>query len=444
MKGFYLRFFVIISLILLFLMACSSDKSDKDVNENNDAKSGTNEVVNESDSDEQIELRFAWWGGQERHNRTLDVIELYEEKNPHVKIVPEYSGIDGYFDKLTTQFAGGNAPDIIQYGGNLNDFVYRDVVLPLDDYVGDIIDVSLHDQNMIDAATFDGSFYGLTLGTNAWGVLINKTIFDEVGISLPSQDWTWDDFIAIAAEISDFYGDIAGTEYFGEDGFGLFITQHGKILHEDGDLKIDKDDVFDWFEFWEEIRKTGAVVSPEVQAIASRTPEQSMIVQREVAMQLVASNQLIAYTGATDDELVLHNHPYNDEGSHGTSLRASQFLAGYANTEHPEEVAKFLDFFVNDPEAAKILGSERGAPVNSEIREVLSEIADEIDTIVYEFIDFVSETSDAPFVPNLPGYNETQALFERISEEIAFGQISVEEGTDIYWEELLESLEKHK
>ena len=60
------------------------------------------------------------------------MIELYEELNPHIKIVPEYSGFDGYFDKLTTQFAAGNAPDIIQYGGNLEDYVRQGVVLELD------------------------------------------------------------------------------------------------------------------------------------------------------------------------------------------------------------------------------------------------------------------------------------------------------------------------
>lgn len=427
---------IVFTVFVLVLTACGG--SDGDQATNNDS------TKDKSDGEESIELRMAWWGGQERHDRTLEVIELYEEKNPHVKIVAEYSGIDGYFDKLTTQFGGGNAPDIIQYGGNLNDFVYRDVVLPLDDYVGDIIDISLHDENMIDAATFDGKFYGVTLGTNAWGILLNKTLFDEAGVPLPSEDWTWDDLIDIAIQLSENLDGTAGTEYFAEDGFGLFIDQNGKVLHEDGVLKIEKEDVLDWFKLWEDIRETGAVVGPEIQAASSRTPEQSMIVQREVAMQLIASNQLIAYESATQDELVLHNFPYNELGSHGTALRASQFLAGYANTKHPEEVAKFLDFFVNDKEATAILGSERGAPVNSEVRAYLSEDADEIDQTVFEFIDFISETSDSPFVPNLPGYNETQAIFERVSEEIAFDQLTVEEGTDIYWEELLEALEKNK
>lgn len=426
---------IVMFLLILVLVACSSN-SDESLNDNIKEQGGENDDV--------IELRMAWWGGQERHDLTLEVIELYEKQNDHIKIIPEYSGIDGYFDKLTTQFGGGNAPDIIQYGGNLNDFVYRDVVLPLDDYIDSELDISLHDENMIDAATFDDNFYGVALGTNAWGILLNKTLFDEAGVPLPETDWTWDDLIDTAVELTESLDGTAGTEYFAEDGFGLFIDQNGKVLHEDGELKIEKEDVSEWFQLWEDIRETGAVVEPEIQAASSQTPEQSMIIQQEVAMQLVASNQFGAYSNASTDEFVLHNFPYNDLGSHGTALRASQFLAGYKETEYPEEVAKFLDFFTNDKEATEILGNDRGAPVNSEVRENLIESADEVDEVIFEFIDFVSETSDSPFVPNLPGYNETQALFESISEEIAFGQVTVEEGTDIYWEELLESLEKSK
>src|SRR5690625_2355624 len=162
MKRFYALFVIFIATLML--VACGSSNDDNQVANNNDSQVDNTNNNSEEVVEDVIELRMTWWGGQQRHDRTLEVIELYEEKNPHIKIIPEYSGIDGYFDKLTTQFGGGNAPDIIQYGGNLNDFVYRDVVLPLDDYLGDILDISLHDENMIDAATFDGKFYGVTLG----------------------------------------------------------------------------------------------------------------------------------------------------------------------------------------------------------------------------------------------------------------------------------------
>ena len=67
--------------------------------------------------------------------------------------------------------------------------------------------------------------------------------------------------------------------------------------------------------------------------------------------------------------------------------------------------------------------------------------ASEIDKVVYEYVDWVSRTSDSPYVPNLPAYNETEALFKKISEQIAFGQLSVQEGAERYWQELNEVLD---
>ena len=41
-------------------------------------------------------LRFSWWGGDERNEATLKVIEAYEKEHPNVTIEAEYSGDDGY------------------------------------------------------------------------------------------------------------------------------------------------------------------------------------------------------------------------------------------------------------------------------------------------------------------------------------------------------------
>lgn len=437
---------VLVILMMAFLAACGGGNSN--TNNTPPSSAGNNPSANTDGANnsgvEQIELRMAWWGGQERHDRTLKVIELYEKENPHIKIIPEYSGFDGYFDKLTTQFAAGNAPDIIQYGGNLNDFVARDVVLPLDDYVGEIIDLSKHSQSMIDAATIDGKFYGVTLGTNAFGLILNKTLFEEAGIPLPSKDWTWDDFREITKQLSDQLNGIYGTAVWTEDGFGIFLDQRNKVVHIDGEIAFDEEDVRDYFQLWKELQDIGAAANAELQASATQTPEQSLIVQRKVAMELIASNQFGAYQNATEDELMLFIAPINPEtGRNGISLRPSQFLAGYAGTEHPEEVAKFLNFFVNNIDAGLTLGNDRGAPVNTDVLKALIEDANEIDQEVFSFIDWVAETSDAPYVPNLPGYNETTALFRRTMEAIAFERMTPEEGAADYYKQLLDITAKY-
>ncbi|WP_163580708.1 ABC transporter substrate-binding protein [Gracilibacillus saliphilus] len=444
MKKWYL--FLVLAFFTALVVACSSDSANEN-EENTGSEEDTTETENDegaSDSEE-VTLRVAWWGGQERHDRTLQVIEMYEEENPHVTIEAEYSGFDGYFDKLNTQLAAGNAPDVIQFGGNLNDFVARDVILPLDDYVGNELDISLHDQSMLDSATFNDQLYGVTLGTTAWGLLLNKTAFEEAGISMPSKDWTWEDFKEITPQLSENLDGTYGAGDFGEDGFGVFLAQTDKYTYLDGEVGFEADDVKEWFNLWKELRESGGAAIPEVQVSASQTPEQSLIVQRDVAIESVASNQLGAYTGATEDEFELYPYPANSEtGKNGVSLRPSQYFAAYKDTEHPEEAAKFMDFFVNNIEATEILGNDRGAPVNSDVRENLIDQATELDEAVYSYIDLVSETSDAPFVPNLPGYNENTQLFTETEQIIYYDQKSVDEAAEDYYEELLANIEKYE
>ncbi|MGN8644821.1 ABC transporter substrate-binding protein [Gracilibacillus sp. HCP3S3_G5_1] len=439
MKKWYL--FIILALLAALFVACSSDSASEQ-EENTGSESSTD---TESSDDGEITLRVAWWGGQERHDRTLQVIEMYEEENPHVTIEAEYSGFDGYFDKLNTQLAAGNAPDVIQFGGNLNDFVARDVILPLDDYVGNELDISAHDESMIDSATFDGQFYGVTLGTTAWGLLLNKTAFEEAGISMPSKEWTWEDFKELTPQLTENIEGMYGAGDFGEDGFGVFLAQTDKFTYLDGEIGFDAEDVKEWFHLWKELRENGGAAIPEVQVTASQTPEQSLIVQRDVAIESIASNQLGAYTGASEDEFELYPYPYNSEtGKNGVSLRPSQYFAAYKDTPHPEEAAKFMDFFVNNIEATEVLGNDRGAPVNADVRENLMDHASELDEAVYSYIDLVSETSDAPFIPNLPGYNENTQLFTETEQIIYYDQKSIDDAAEDYYEELLGNIEKYE
>lgn len=71
-----------------------------------------------STGDEEVDLRMAWWGSQDRHDRTIKAIELYESLHPNVKIEYEYYSFDDYFTKLKTLVASDQVWDIFQLGGN--------------------------------------------------------------------------------------------------------------------------------------------------------------------------------------------------------------------------------------------------------------------------------------------------------------------------------------
>src|SRR3954468_9607327 len=60
------------------------------------------------------DMKFAWWGNDIRNKNTQAAIDAYTKANPNVKIAPQPGEFNTYWDKLATQTAGGQAPDVIQ------------------------------------------------------------------------------------------------------------------------------------------------------------------------------------------------------------------------------------------------------------------------------------------------------------------------------------------
>ncbi|MFB5266461.1 ABC transporter substrate-binding protein [Paenibacillus enshidis] len=413
--------------LLLLATACSGGTS---------GSSSSSDGNNQGKSADQIELRMTWWGSQTRHDLTTKVIKLFEEKHPGITIKPEYSGWDGYFDKLTTQVAGSNAPDILQMDyAFLTDFARRGALLDLTPYAeSKELRTGEHDKSMLKAGTVDDKLYAITLGVNAPGVIYDATLFKELGIEEPKESWTWEDFGKIAAKIAaakgeGFYGsvDISGTTNM----FEIFIRQKGKGLFDGGTLTATSEELQQWFDMWGTLRENGGATPAEVTASTTSALETRPISLGTAAMEFTWSNQLLTFQQVNknqDHKLAIQVIPHSaGEQQIGEYLKPGQFISGYAKTKHPKEVAMFIDFMVNDPEATAILGSERGVPVNSSVREQLQPSLSGAEQEIFKFIDIVSQNSSEIDPPYPQGYSEVDSSFKTASEQIAFGQGSAQE-----------------
>jgi len=433
----------VLLVFTLLLSACGKSNNNSPSNGNGaspDASSSPSEKQN-------VELRMAWWGSQERHDKTLAAIELFESKYPNIKITAEYSGMDGYFDKLNTQIAAGNAPDLIQMGGNIMEYVDRKALLDLQPYVGSVIRLDDFDQSLIDEATADGKYYGVTLGVSQTALLFNASMFNKAGVPIPNgESWTFDDFKNSALQITEklgkgFYGayDLSSDNA----SFTTYLAAYGKELYRGGELKFDKQDVINWFSMWDELRKAGAIVPPEVQvANPPDAVDKSLIVKGQVAIQGASASQIFGYQALTEDQLGLLPNPAGPEG-HGMSPPVSgQFITSYEGTKHPEEVAKFMDFMVNDPEAAVILGSTRGVPPSAKIRDTLAAESTPIDKILYDYISLATKISTGNGYEHFPFDNEFIKLLKLTSEKIAFGAASIDSASEEFMTEMQKMLAK--
>lgn len=145
------RFMIgIITSLLLFVTACSGTDHTGATNNTGD---GNNNGTTEGG---QVELRIMWWGDQKRADITNEALKIFQAKHPDIKISGEFAPSSGYFDKLNTQLASGTAPDIFFLGGNVVDYAQKDVLLNLDPYVGNELNLDGMDETMIEYGRLDG------------------------------------------------------------------------------------------------------------------------------------------------------------------------------------------------------------------------------------------------------------------------------------------------
>ncbi|OMF17547.1 ABC transporter substrate-binding protein [Paenibacillus amylolyticus] len=427
------RFMIgMITSLLLFVTACSGT----DHTGANDASNGNDNGTTEGG---QVELRIMWWGDQKRADITNEALKIFQAKHPDIKIVGEFAPSSGYFDKLNTQLASGTAPDIFFLGGNVVDYAKKDVLLNLDPYVGNELNLDGMDETMIEYGRLDGKLQHISAGANARGIVVNQALFEKAGVPLPTSDWDWADYAAISKELSDKLGDgFYGTYNFTVDGMDIFLKQRGKQLYDmkNGTLGFAKEDILEWFQYWEKTSVSGGVVTPELQVSNPHDDtSKSLLITGKAAMTLLPSNQLAAFQSLTEDPLVLLPVPRGPQGT-GVVFESSQGLSGYANTKHPKEVATLMNFWIHDPEAAKILGNDRGVPVTKANRNLLQEGAGPVEEIVYDYTSLVSEaTKTEPFDVsyNPPGFAEFSKLAQTTNQEIGFGRKSVEQAVSDFY-----------
>lgn len=386
-------------------------------------------------TDPKIELRFIWWGSQDRHDRTLKVVRLFEEKHPNVKISTEFTGGDQIFQRLATQAAGNDLPDIVQMDlPILAEYAQKNLIRPLDEYVGSgTINLQDVDANYVDGGKINGKLYALSIGTTAIAMVVDPEMYKRAGVPIPEPGYTWDDFIGQARQLKEKLGkDVYVRAMSGPAEFRqIYLNQLGQSFYNEGFTGLGYDDKYlaDFFTMWKQLIDKGITPGPAVTA-AIQGLEDEMIVhgkspnhaaqQPRVAFN---SNQFVALSKAANRSLDMVIYPNFPNGQKGQYLKPSQFLSIATGSKHPDMAARFIDFFTNSLEANEILGAERGVPISSKVREHLYSTMNEAGKKTFDYVENVSRYSAGqPVSP--PGDAAVLSIFDKTYEAMAFGKLT--------------------
>lgn len=199
----------------------------------------------DSSSSGQTELNFFQFKGEALEDFE-QIIAEFEAENPDIKVVQNQQP-DGD-TAIRTLLVKSRAPDVITLnaGGKLGELLQAGVFHDFsDDPVLQTINPAVQDI-IADLGNKEGEVNALGYVNNANGIIYNRQIFEEQGLTVPE---TWDELIAVcdalqAAGITPFYGTLADswTVLPSFNGLGAYPAQGG---------------------FFDEMREIGADVGPD-------------------------------------------------------------------------------------------------------------------------------------------------------------------------------------
>jgi len=390
-------------------------------------------------------LRLTFWGGQARADRTFAVADLFSETDAGTTVEGEFLSWTDYWPKLATQTAGGNPPDIMQMDYRyIGEYARRGTLVPLDGYVGSRLNLDAFDADQLSNGTIDGQLFGISLGVAAGATVYNAAALASAGIDIAPMAWTYDDLLEKGREFAAATG---GAMALSPDGSGIellfenWLRQRDKALYADGEPAFEAADITEWFELWAELRAAGAVVSPDEQAVDTGALETSPLVRGKAAMSFTTSNQLVSYQALMQDELGIAIYPATAPDSTGGHYRnSSQYFSISARSAVADTAAEFIDFFVNTPEAAAILGVERGVPASSAMREAVTPELDERSRMVVKYISDLGAIA-GPVPPTPPAAaGEIEVALKTKSQEVAFGAQSPADAGPAFFQEVVDTL----
>lgn len=180
-------------------------------------ETGAEEEEPETDnsSGEKIVLKASVMANEEEKKIFENAIARFEEANPGYTVDASYtsgSTWGEYCDKLLIQIGSGEAPDIIHVAiEGTQMLVKNDVLMPLDDMVAQDAggQAMLDDfvKSTLDVFTINGNLYELPTDCNDAVMHINKKMFEDAGIEIPYDGWTWDEFKETAKKLTTGEGD---------------------------------------------------------------------------------------------------------------------------------------------------------------------------------------------------------------------------------------------
>ncbi|HOV40562.1 MAG TPA: ABC transporter substrate-binding protein [Oscillospiraceae bacterium] len=421
--------------------ACASNKTSSDASSAQTSSSESKaESSAEKKSDGPVTIKISWWGGDSRHKATQDAIKKFMEKNPNITVETQFGAWDGWEDAMSTAFYAGTAPDVNQINWNWITSFSSDGKMFLDmNTVKDTFDLSQYDKSALEQCTVANKLQAVPVAMSGRIFYWNKTVFEKAGISTPkSLAELYAAGETFKTKLGDEYYPLALGEY---DRMILMVyyleSVYGKAWVVDGKLNYSQEEIEKGLEFIKSLEDKH--VTPSIKTIlgdgaASLDKNPKWIEGKYAGIFEWDSSAGKFKDSLTEGQEFVVGDYFEDFGkNHGGFSKVSLAFAITNTTKYPTECAMLMQYLLNDPEGAKIMGSERGIPLSKsafkacEDAGILNETVKEANGKVLSWVSFPLD----PQFENSKLKGNPDGVYYDVMSGISYGEYSISDGAKV-------------
>ena len=339
--------------------------------------SGTTPEEGEDDPTESgpVTLRFQSLAFQEPTvEASQAIVDEWNEANPDIQVEYVQGSWDSVHDQLVTQFQGGSAPDIIHdESADIAGFAAQGYLADLAPYLSDEVMSAVSD-GVWESVTVDDQIVAAPTLLQSYMVFANTDLLEAAGVEVPTGDtWSWDDFEAAAQATTT--GGAFGVGWglksptatvmsLGLNFDGTFFSGEGDdVTIEVGDNELEVPQrIHDMAYVDSSIDPTSLTQSGGDVLPGFLAGDYAMTVQGSYAAQALTEQAPDGFNWAVMPPL---------EGTSAAQSANPQTLSVPAESEHIEEAAAFINFFMEADNLAAVAQGDWLIPTSSEAREAV-------------------------------------------------------------------------
>lgn len=154
------------------------------------------------------------WQSYDSYDKYQKVVEAFEAENPDIKI--EFEEVSDFATKILTEATAGDLPDLINCNTGTTALLADAGALQKFDVEALRADEEYKFDDFWEAAetycTYDGDWYALPIDGGNYGWVYNVDMFEQCGIEVPEEGFTWDEFEEVCSVLNE-NKDELGIEY---------------------------------------------------------------------------------------------------------------------------------------------------------------------------------------------------------------------------------------